>query len=1141
MVLLQSHKTFQIYFMLNRNTTPIIFFIVALSIQVSFSQKINTDLSTTNVEVLQALAADWEATFLQKRQKAIQKANQTDWPIRGEFKDGTVYEIVDFEGTIPDYRITYNSGAAVSTSTSPLHPGGSTDYNLGGAGMIVGEWDGGATRLSHQEFGGRAIQRDGAGTLSSHATHVAGTLIGGGVRAEAKGMAPEATLWAHDWNNDDSEMASAAAQGLLISNHSYGSITGWARGDWATEGVTEWHWWGDVRVDSVEDYKFGWYNQAARNWDLIAVNAPYYLIVKSAGNDRSDGGTNSHQVSINGNWETSTDPRQRDGGPDGYDCIPTNGNAKNILTVGAVSKIAGGWSSPSSVNMSSFSGWGPTDDGRIKPDIVGAGLGLLSSNSSDDNGYNSSSGTSMSGPNVAGSLVLLQELHQQLYGEFMRAATLKGLAIHTADEAGSAEGPDYRFGWGMLNTRKAADLLADPLRNQLIETRLNNNDTYTQSIYSDGEQPIKVTISWTDPAAPSSQAILNDRTPKLVNDLDIRIVSVTDETEVYFPYILDPANPALAAERGDNFLDNVEVIYPGVLPEGEYVLQVTHKGSLQGGGQNFSLIISAPIASCLLAVENDIRLQLLCSDHIADSVIVAPGLEVEEFAFRLSNTDFQESNIFYALNPGNYIAFIRDTSGCLGTQKIFIESPDPIEVQLEETFVFSTGTGNTFDGNLSFSSAFQASNWGGDPTEVFIHAHLVVVDDGSDLPELGCNPLVNEEALNGNIALMRRGECEFGLKALRAEQAGASAVIIINNEPGTIPMGGGASGASVNIPVFMIDIQDGNNLIDQLEEVEELPFSIGQYIPLRMETCEGREDGFVAPVVSGGVGPYTYQWSNGAEQLTLSDIPAGQYTLSISDANECETSWSFEVPGAASPQPNLSIRNESCAGESDGMIRILNTSLLDQFEVIFSNGSTGSTASDLLPGDYELLFRSADGCEHTRQVSIAPGADIDTPTIYGPTEVLHLGRFFFSTKTLEDVTFLWSIEGGEILSGQGTDLVEVLFDETTLEPILTLMVTQLECTRSESKVLDAISTSNRDLQRETPFKTFPNPASNSVFVEFGKEILPQDQYPIEVLNINGQILMTAPFQHKQEIDLRNLAPGLYIIKSGPNSDKLVKL
>lgn len=1127
--------------MINKSNTSLLLFFVAFSVQISFSQKVATDLSTTNIEVLNTLATEWEATFLQKRQKAMQKANLTNWPIRGEFKDGTVYEIVDFEGDMPEYRITYNLGAAISTSTSPLHPGGSTDYNLAGAGMIVGEWDGGATRLSHQEFGGRAIQRDGASTLSSHATHVAGTLIGGGVRAEAKGMAPEATLWAHDWNNDDAEMASAAAQGLLISNHSYGSVTGWARGDWATDGVTEWHWWGDVRIDEEEDYKFGWYNQAARNWDIIAANAPYYLIVKSAGNDRSDGGANNHQVSINGQWELSEDSRQRDGGPDGYDCLPTNGNAKNILTVGAVSKISGGWSSPSSVNMSSFSGWGPTDDGRIKPDIVGAGIGLLSSNSSADNGYNSSSGTSMSGPNVAGSLILLQELHQQLFGEFMWAATLKGLAIHTADEAGTAEGPDYRFGWGMLNTRKAADLLADPLRNQLVESRLNNNDTYRQSIYSDGLQPMKVTISWTDPAAQSSPAILNDRTPKLVNDLDIRIVSVADETEIYFPYILDPANPGLPAERGDNFLDNVEVIYPGVLPKGEYVLQVTHKGSLQGGGQNFSLIISAPIASCLLAVEDDIRLELLCSDHIADSVLIAPGLEADQFTFRLSNTEFQDSNIFYELDPGNYIAFIRDSSGCLGTQKIFIESPDPIQVQLEETFVFSTSTDDTFDDNLPFSSAFQASGWGGDPTEVFINARLVVVDDGSNLPQLGCNPLINVEALNGNIALMRRGECEFGLKALRAQQAGASAVIIINNEPGTIAMGAGASGSSVNIPVFMVSNQEGDNLIAQLEVAEDLPFTIGQYVPLRMETCEGRADGFAGPIVLGGVGPYTYLWSNGNQQLTLEDVPSGNYTLSITDANDCETSWSLDIPRAASPQPNLNIRNESCAGESDGMIRILNTSLLNQFDVMFSNGSIGSTASDLTPGTYELLFRSTDGCEHTREVSIAPGADISEPIIYGPTEVLHLGSFFFSTKTLDDVSFDWSVEGGEILSGQGTDLVEVLFDETTLEPVLTLMVTQLECTKSESKVLDAISTSSRDLERETPFKTFPNPTSNSVFVEFGRELLPQDQYPIEVLNINGQVLIKAPFQYKQEINLRNLAPGLYMIKSGPYSDKLIKL
>ncbi len=122
---------------------------------------------------------------------------------------------------------------------------------------------------------------------------------------------------------------------------------------------------------------------------------------------------------------------------------------KNILTVGAVNPIAAGYSSAADVLMSSFSSWGPTDDGRIKPDVVADGVGLTSSIASSNNAYATYSGTSMATPNVTGSLLLLQEYYVQLHpGIFMRSATLKGLTIHTADEAGPNPGPDYQFGWG---------------------------------------------------------------------------------------------------------------------------------------------------------------------------------------------------------------------------------------------------------------------------------------------------------------------------------------------------------------------------------------------------------------------------------------------------------------------------------------------------------------------------------------------------------------------------------------------------------------------------------------------------------------------------------------------------------------------
>ena len=132
--------------------------------------------------------------------------------------------------------------------------------------------------------------------------------------------------------------------------------------------------------------------------------------------------------------------------------------------------------------MTGFSSWGPTDDGRIKPDLVANGW-LLVSTYGQDPYYAPALGTSMATANVTGSLLLLQEYYQDIYGtgNFMRAATLKALAIHTADEAGTADGPDYRHGWGLLNTRSAAQLITahsiGAPQQQIIEGSLTDGAT----------------------------------------------------------------------------------------------------------------------------------------------------------------------------------------------------------------------------------------------------------------------------------------------------------------------------------------------------------------------------------------------------------------------------------------------------------------------------------------------------------------------------------------------------------------------------------------------------------------------------------------------------------------------------------------
>jgi hypothetical protein len=549
-------------------------------------------LKETNVAALKNISRTLKIRELSQKTDATRKAAAHNWPTRLKLANGNILELIrlDNQGR-PVYFLTANRDAAATISTKKVWPGGQDRLELTGEGYTLAMWDGGGVRTSHQEFQGRVTQKDYAPDIIDHATHVAGTLVGGGVDPSAQGMAFKARLNAYDFNNLGSELVEALSEGILISNHSYGAATGWVR--IALPGGQEsWAWFGDPSIHPTTDYRFGFYDESAQSIDDFLRLAPYHLFVIGAGNDRGENGPAPGESYFiidprTGNFSVSNDPRNPDGP---YDCINSLATAKNALTIGAIDDLPDGYKIPQLVRMSEFSSWGPTDDGRIKPDVVANGVSIYSSWGDADNSYRIESGSSFATPSAAGSLLLLQELHTRKYGAPMKANTLKALAIHTADEAGNFPGPDYAYGHGVLNISKAAEVINNTGLDHLItEGTLENGQTYRIKVKCNGTRSLWATLAWTDPAGNPVAPQLNPRNLMLINDLDIRIEG---NGVSYSPWVLNPQFPSYPATTGDNFRDNVEKVWIANPLPGDYTITIRHKGFLQGGSQNFTVIVS---------------------------------------------------------------------------------------------------------------------------------------------------------------------------------------------------------------------------------------------------------------------------------------------------------------------------------------------------------------------------------------------------------------------------------------------------------------------------------------------------------------------------------------------------------------------
>jgi len=463
------------------------------------------------------------------------------------------------EPPLPKFSTTNASARAIMD----VETVNSAPYGLDGSGVGVLVYDAGRV-FNHSDFGSRMTAGDTDG-ISGHATHVAGTVGGAGtLNSTHRGMAPGVDIISYgfevvgglqpgflytepgDFEADYDEAMNT--HGADISNNSIGS---------------------NVESNGYDCTWHGDYGLMASLIDEVvggSLGNPF-RIVWAAGNERQ-----GSRCDIEGFGD--------------YYSVAPPGNAKNQISVGALNS--------NNDSMTSFSSWGPTDDGRLKPDIAGPGcqsdadFGVTSTSSS--NGYTTLCGTSMASPAVAGvSALILQQWRASNPGaDDMRNGTLKAILANSAVDLGNT-GPDYQYGHGSVRAPAAVDTV---LEGRVLETTVDQGQTqFYIAVVEPGDAELKVTMSWDDPAATPMT------TSALVNDLDMRIVGPSGT--VYMPWTLDPSNPgAPAVQSTVDRRNNIEqVAITGPTP-GAYRVEITGFNIAEGPSQVVGVASTTELFTC---------------------------------------------------------------------------------------------------------------------------------------------------------------------------------------------------------------------------------------------------------------------------------------------------------------------------------------------------------------------------------------------------------------------------------------------------------------------------------------------------------------------------------------------------------------
>ena len=406
--------------------------------------------------------------------------------------------------TLTDKELNYKS-IGKHAVTSLLSPSGK---NLSGKGITVGVGDNAEIATQTLDFTGRVINRVPA-TFSFHAIHVSGTVAGAGLLdPKHNGMAPRATIVSQYFSDIiTSAPTYVADNNMVVTNNSYTNADAGCPGDGAYDVVSNY-------IDKqMGDYK-------------------KLLHVFAAGND--------------GNQTCSPYPFKYATIKSGYQV------AKNVLTVGAVDTLYA---------AAAGSSRGPVNDGRLKPEIMATGINVFSTRQAFS--YGAMSGTSMASPIVAGAATLLNEQYRKFNsGAVPQAALIKAVLCNSAEDLGNP-GPDFTYGFGNLNARRAAEAI----ENNRFYLSTATPSTNTIAVPA-GVRRLKVMLYWNDTAAAPNAAT------QLINDFDLTVVAPGSIT--HQPLILNPlpANVNDTAVEGVDRINNIEQVVIDTPVAGNYVINV---------------------------------------------------------------------------------------------------------------------------------------------------------------------------------------------------------------------------------------------------------------------------------------------------------------------------------------------------------------------------------------------------------------------------------------------------------------------------------------------------------------------------------------------------------------------------------------
>jgi hypothetical protein len=407
------------------------------------------------------------------------------------------------------------------------------------------------------------------------------------------------------------------------------------------------------------------------------------------------------------------------------------------------------------------------------------------------------------------------------------------------------------------------------------------------------------------------------------------------------------------------------------LAAGTYTVTVSDSGS---GTTTTTVVINQPTQlNAFIASQTNVD----CNGNNTGSAQGAANGGTPPYSFSWSNGTNGPNNNNLAANT--YILTVFDANGCTATTSLTITEPSELQIAIDSQTNVScngdqdgsataSGTGGTGPYSFEWSEGTTTAT----AFDLGPGTYTITITDANNCTANTSVIITEPEALTLSVTSQEAVNCNGSSEgSAMVEAAGGTS-------PFTYAWSNGANGPTANnlsAGSYVVTVTDANNCSTTESVTITEPAALQASATNQAVTCFGNCDGSIDLSVTGGVTPYTYAWSGNETTEDLSDLCAGNYSVTVTDANGCMDTLSISVA-----EPNelvlaaTAIIPVDCNGNNTGSASVEASGGTTPYTYAWPSGGTGSTENNLSAGTYLASVTDANGCTSTLQVEITQPA-----------------------------------------------------------------------------------------------------------------------------------------------------------------------